>query len=909
MTHARAKGKRLTTSATPTASQRTGTNNLAVAPGPAKPLWRRPEGAALALILAAGLVLRAAYLCEVARDAAMAPPGDAASFVDEWARALAAGDALALEDGYAVAVREYPYCEAPLYAHLVALVRRLIGPPLWPIRIIQALSGLVAALLAFFVGRRAFGRAAGLVAAALMSLCGNVVLFESAVLPSALAALLLTLAALWWTLWDERPTFIRALTGGLALGLLAVTQRHGLLCVPMALGWIVWRGALRKQWRSVVAAWLAVLAAVLALTAPAALHNRRTTGLLRPVTVGMGFDLFVANCEDADGVATWSADLMTEQHRYTSNRPKLPAIKERFALRLGLDASTSWAEFEMRLARRAWAFIRNQPDRALALLARKAYFFLSPQEVSADAALRDARDNAPLLRHMPGFGLAFGLALLGVLLWLVEARPRRTRAAGATLVLMLLWAGAYYVSFLPFTVDARHRIVVVPLLFLVGAYGVQRIVDYAATGALIRASAWTLAGAAVCLASSVAWIRYEPRTSPLEARGELTPAQLRELDATIEGARKRLSLDESAYTHTLLGQALSAKQESAEAVRHFQRALEIDPYYFYAHNNMGYELAKQGRAEQAKSHYFTAIELRPDFALAHNNLGNLLLDLGESDKAVVHFEQALEIDPQDLHAQYNLGRAFAMQERYQQAIGHYERARAINPADANVPNNLGLALAALGRPEEAMAQYREALRLNPHYAKAHNNLGYELAKLGRAQAAREQYEEALRLDPSFTLAHNNLGNLLADLGQPDAAIEHFLAALHIDPNDLYADYNLGNVLARQGKLDQAVARFKEALKKNPTDPNVPNNLGLAFASLGRYAEAVAHYAQALKLDPDHVNAHFNLGDVFGETGRLEEAVAQYRRALQLDPNHGLARKHLDTVLGVMKAVQQRQGQH
>ena len=57
-----------------------------------------------------------------------------------------------------------------------------------------------------------------------------------------------------------------------------------------------------------------------------------------------------------------------------------------------------------------------------------------------------------------------------------------------------------------------------------------------------------------------------------------------------------------------------------DAVRHFSRALQINPGYAEAHNNLGIALASKGDVEDAVVHFKAALRLRPDFAGARDNL-------------------------------------------------------------------------------------------------------------------------------------------------------------------------------------------------------------------------------------------------------------------------------------------------
>ncbi len=89
----------------------------------------------------------------------------------------------------------------------------------------------------------------------------------------------------------------------------------------------------------------------------------------------------------------------------------------------------------------------------------------------------------------------------------------------------------------------------------------------------------------------------------------------------------------------------SGQADLAEAVRHYRRALKLDPEQAQAHNNLGSLLAQKGRTAEAMEHYRQAIRIAPEFASAHFNLAVALAGGTEADQARRHLNEALRLDP------------------------------------------------------------------------------------------------------------------------------------------------------------------------------------------------------------------------------------------------------------------------
>src|SRR5207302_2480624 len=83
-------------------------------------------------------------------------------------------------------------------------------------------------------------------------------------------------------------------------------------------------------------------------------------------------------------------------------------------------------------------------------------------------------------------------------------------------------------------------------------------------------------------------------------------------------------------------------------------AIGIDPRSPVAHNNWGNALAEQGKVAEAIPHYQQALQFKPDYADAHNNWGNALANQGKMAEAIPHYQQALQIRPDHASARANL---------------------------------------------------------------------------------------------------------------------------------------------------------------------------------------------------------------------------------------------------------------
>jgi tetratricopeptide (TPR) repeat protein len=272
-----------------------------------------------------------------------------------------------------------------------------------------------------------------------------------------------------------------------------------------------------------------------------------------------------------------------------------------------------------------------------------------------------------------------------------------------------------------------------------------------------------------------------------------------------------------------------------------------------ADNNLGNAILKEGRVDEAIRCFQRAVQIKPGYAEAHNNLGNAFLQTGRVDEAIVQDREALKIWPGFAEAHFNLGLALGQKGRLDEAIVQFQAALKIKPGFAQAHYTLGNTLGQKGRVDEAISHYQMALQIKPDFAEAHNNLGTALRHKGRVDEAISHYLKALEILPDSESVHVNLANAFLQKGGADQAIAHFQSALHIEPADMEVQNNLAWLLAtcgqaslRDGGKAVQLARSANGLAggKNPV---VLGTLAAALAEAGQFDDARRNAQKAIAL--------------------------------------------------------------
>ena len=290
----------------------------------------------------------------------------------------------------------------------------------------------------------------------------------------------------------------------------------------------------------------------------------------------------------------------------------------------------------------------------------------------------------------------------------------------------------------------------------------------------------------------------------------------------------------------------------------YETTLQKNPDSWMAHNNLGKVLFARGQSAEAMKHYERAVEIMPTDAEAYNNMGIVLADAGRLPEAIAQYEKALEIERDRPEVLNNEGTVFVRSGRLSEAISRYEEALRLEPDYFIAEDNLGAALDAADRLREAVAHYERALQFNPDFPEAENHLGNALRRLGKIPEAGAHYERALRLKPDFPEAHNNLGNIRRETGNLPKAIAQYQEALRLKPDYVESLLNLAGAYAASDRNAEAVVQYEAALRLQPGNPGIRNNLGCVLALLGRLSEAKFQFEEALRINPSDAEAHANL---------------------------------------------------
>ena len=317
----------------------------------------------------------------------------------------------------------------------------------------------------------------------------------------------------------------------------------------------------------------------------------------------------------------------------------------------------------------------------------------------------------------------------------------------------------------------------------------------------------------------------------------------------------------SARRQLIRGLTRARLGDPAEAVRHYENALQAAPEAPAVLSALAEALAAQGDFSTALYHTEQARRLAPSEPHYHRQLAHLHRRAGQPTQALDTYQALLARFPGDDEARLAMARLYAEQNRAKQALDAYE----------TLAERTDLAPALYG---EMLALYR---------------------RVGDSSRVEWTLKALIDEEPRENAHRRTLARFYQRQGRPQAAFPLLRKTLQHDPGDAEAAALLADAYRAAGRPEEA-----SALKRRAAVPQ--DSASEPRASAGRLVErarplhqraldgaanaaekATRLLERALEKDPAHGEALTLLGDLRFESGAFAEAAALLTRALAKNP--------------------------
>jgi tetratricopeptide (TPR) repeat protein len=305
------------------------------------------------------------------------------------------------------------------------------------------------------------------------------------------------------------------------------------------------------------------------------------------------------------------------------------------------------------------------------------------------------------------------------------------------------------------------------------------------------------------------------------------------------------------------------------------------------------------RSADAIRYYNRVLELDPGHEQARLRLALAYIDDNQTDSARPLLEEPFKTPGMEAAVDFALGR-MALQERdYERAASLLERVLELQPHASRTFSPLGIAYRGLGDVEgarRALSQYGDGKPKIPDPVTDHLDAlltgertqfhrGLVGIQEGRYDIAAKAFGDAAAADPDNINVRVSYARALYLDGRKAAGGAELHAALEKDPDHAMANFFYGLLLAGNGKRDEAIARFEKTLASEPEHAGAHHFLGMVLMETGDYEAAARHFEAAARATPSDDTARAMGAMAILRAGAPHtRAVALLEQAYEVEPN-------------------------
>jgi serine/threonine protein kinase/tetratricopeptide (TPR) repeat protein len=287
-----------------------------------------------------------------------------------------------------------------------------------------------------------------------------------------------------------------------------------------------------------------------------------------------------------------------------------------------------------------------------------------------------------------------------------------------------------------------------------------------------------------------------------------------------------------------------SRESMEEAIRLFERAIELDPKYAHAYAGLGYALALKGHFltkpeyfEQGVNYLQKAIELNPLLPDGYSGLGFTFTGMGRDEDAIGALRRALSFAPHDPLAHSALGRAYLIGKgMFREAAAEYKQTLKLNPQAGWVAQQLALCCSYLGEYESGLEAARKAIEAQEQFISGQTGMQI----IGSFVRLAHLYNLQGRYDDAIAECYREL----VFLRQSDHALKE-RTMIEVNQKLVSAYIRQGNKEDARMVFDQLMKGFESRLAAGADDPFTRYYVACACAMMGEKDRALEHLKNAV----------------------------------------------------------------
>lgn len=300
-----------------------------------------------------------------------------------------------------------------------------------------------------------------------------------------------------------------------------------------------------------------------------------------------------------------------------------------------------------------------------------------------------------------------------------------------------------------------------------------------------------------------------------------------------------------------LGLVAEMEGNAPDAAVWFERCIAERDDYLDVHHRLAAAYFNIGRHDDALREFQRELELHPDNTEARIALANQYAQLGNTERAYACLNEGHTADPQNGDLAFRLASLEFDARRWQDALKHLDFVPADHPLNTNACRLRAEILYQTGGYAESAELYERCRRTNPDDPEILNNLGNCRFKIGEFEEAEQLYHKVIDAGHANPQVYRNLGIALARQNKVDDAIFTLESYVDLNPDDVESFGFLGDLHYGRADYNRAINEYEKVLEIQPSRPDTLVRLGDCYLQRGSVSAALLGYERALTADPDY----------------------------------------------------------
>lgn len=289
---------------------------------------------------------------------------------------------------------------------------------------------------------------------------------------------------------------------------------------------------------------------------------------------------------------------------------------------------------------------------------------------------------------------------------------------------------------------------------------------------------------------------------------------------------RRFTESSEAYDEYLKGRyawVSNERRNCDQALKHFRRAIEIDPGFAQAYvgladcyNILGSysEIPPEGAFPAAREYANKALRLDSSLAAAHIALAYSLGSYDWDWEGVERqYQRAFDLEPSHANGRYWYGGYLMLMGQFEEAAEQRDLAHSLDPLSIVFRTGQGTPHLLARDYNTAISLYKRGISIDPTFAQAHRSLAWAyLFKGDLEEEAIQEFMTADRLSGRDSRYSSDLGYAFAAAGHTEKARE-ILENLSARPERYVSPYDRAVLHVALGEHDQALELLDKAVRE------------------------------------------------------------------------------------------------